>query len=136
PGQQGGEGSCVAWAVGYGARSQKHFIDNNETTYSLSTNVFSPEHLYNETRFVNPPYPNDCGGGTSMQLALDFIVANGICTYQSMPYSSTNGCSLLPNTSQASEALNYKIPGYSKILSSDVIAIKSMIDNDQPVILA
>jgi C1A family cysteine protease len=68
-------------------------------------------------------------------MALDFIVANGICTFQSMPYSGTNGCSLLPTTSQLSEALNYKISGYSKVINSDKNAIKAMVSQNHPVII-
>jgi C1A family cysteine protease len=108
----------------------KQYYRSNATSYSNSTNVFSPEFLYNQTKF------GDCGSGTSMQLALDFIVTNGICTYQSMPYSSTNGCSLLPTTSQSSEALNYKINSYSKIINTDKDAIKSMVSQNHPVIVA
>jgi len=130
PGDQGGEGCCVPFAVGYAARSAEQYYRSNATSYSNSTNVFSPEFLYNQTKF------GDCGSGTSMQLALDFIVTNGICTYQSMPYSSTNGCSLLPTTSQSSEALNYKINSYSKIINTDKDAIKSMVSQNHPVIVA
>ena len=129
-GDQGGEGCCVPFAVGYAARSAEQYYRTNASTYSNSSNVFSPEFLYNQTKF------GDCGSGTSMQTALDFIVANGICSYQSMPYSSTNGCSLMPTTNQLSEALNYKISSYSKIINTDKDAIKSMVSQNHPVIVA
>ena len=106
-GNQGGEGSCVAFGIGYAARSAEQYYRTNAGSYSNTTNVFSPEFLYNQVKFGS-----DCGSGTSMQTALDFIVAKGICSYQSMPYNSTNGCSLLPTTTQSSEALNYKISSY------------------------
>jgi C1A family cysteine protease len=115
--------------VGYAARSAEQFYRTNAGSYSNSTNVFSPEFLYNQTKF------GDCGSGTSMQTALDFIVANGICTYQSMPYSYTNGCSLLPTASQLAEALNYKISSYSKVINTDKTAIKAMISQNHPVII-
>ena len=129
-GNQGGEGSCVAFAVGYGARSAEHYYKTNAGSYSNSTNVFSPEFLYNQVKFST-----DCGSGTSMQKALDLIVLKGISTFQSMPYSSTNGCSLLPTSVQLSEALNYKINGYSKIINTDKVAIKSMVSQNHPVIV-
>jgi hypothetical protein len=129
-GDQGGEGCCVPFAVGYGARSAEQYYRTNAASYSNSTNVFSPEFLYNQVKFGA-----DCGSGTSMQVALDFIVANGICPYQSMPYSSTNGCTLLPTVTQLSEALNYKIGSYSKIINTDKDAIKSMVSQNHPVIV-
>lgn len=70
-----------------------------------------------------------------MQTVLDFIVAKGVSTFQSMPFSGTNGCSLLPTAAQTSEALNYKIGGYSKIYFTDRAAIKSMIEQKHPVIV-
>ncbi|HKB44417.1 MAG TPA: C1 family peptidase, partial [Chitinophagaceae bacterium] len=130
PGNQGGEGCCIAFSVGYAARSAEQYYRTNAGSYSNSTNIFSPEFLYNQVKFGS-----DCGSGTSMQTALDFIVANGICSYQSMPYSGTNGCSLLPTTTQLSEALNYKISTYSKISILDRTAIKAMISQHHPVII-
>ena len=129
-GNQGGEGSCVAFAVGYAARSAEQYYATNASSYSNSTNVFSPEFLYNQIKFSS-----DCGSGTSMQTALDFIKLNGVSTFQSMPYSSTNGCSLLPTTAQITEALNYKIGGYSKIIYTDRAAIKSVVSQKHPVII-
>lgn len=128
-GNQGSEGSCVAWAVGYAARSAEQFYQKGYSFYSYSTNVFSPEFLYNQTKIGT-----DCGSGTSPVLAMDFIKNSGIATWQSMPYSSINGCSLLPSATQVAEASNYKITGYSKLIHSDRIAIKSMIDAKHPVI--
>jgi hypothetical protein len=127
---QGSEGSCVAFAVGYAARSAEQFYRSGASTYSNSTNIFSPEFLYNQIKFST-----DCGSGSAMQTALDFIKLNGICTFQSMPYSSSNGCSLLPSASQAAEAQNYKISSYAKMFTTDRAAIKSMVSQNHPVII-
>ncbi len=129
-GNQGSEGSCVAFAVGYAARSAEQFYRTNASMYSLSTNVFSPEFLYNQVKFGS-----DCGSGTASQTALEFIMTNGISTFQSMPYSATNGCSLMPTSTQSAEALNYKISTYSKIYTTDKAAIKSMVSQNHPVII-
>ncbi len=129
-GNQGGEGACVAFAVGYGARSAEKYYQTNASSYSNSTNIFSPEFLYNQTKFSA-----DCGSGTSMQTVLDLIKLKGVTTFASMPYSSTNGCSLLPTSAQFTEALNYSINGYSKIFYTDRTAIKSMISQKHPVII-
>jgi hypothetical protein len=74
---QGGEGACVAFAVGYAARSAEQYYRTNASSYSNSTNVFSPEFLYNQIKFSS-----DCCSSTAMQTALDFIKLNGIPTYK------------------------------------------------------
>lgn len=127
---QGSEGSCVAFAVGYAARSAEQYYRSGASSYSNGTNIFSPEFLYNQIKFST-----DCSSGSAMQTALDFIKLNGICTFQSMPYSSSNGCSLLPSASQASEAQNYKISSYAKLYTTDRVAIKAMVSQNHPVII-
>ena len=128
---QGSEGSCVAFAVGYAARSAEQYYRSGAATYSNATNIFSPEFLYNQVKF-----DVECSSGTAMQTALDFMKVNGICTYQSMPYSSSNGCSLLPSSTQNTEAGNYKIASYAKLYTTDRAAIKSMISQKHPVIIS
>lgn len=125
---QGSEGSCVAFAVGYAARSVEWYYKTGATSYNTT---FSPEHLYNYIKFSE-----DCAVGTAMQTALDFIVNNGICTWQAFPYSYTNGCSNYPSEAQKQDALQYKIDGYYKIYTTDRAAIKAMIDQKHPVIIS
>ena len=55
-GNQAGEGSCVAFAIGYAARSAEQYYRTGASSYSNSTNVFSPEFLYNQVKFSA-----DCG---------------------------------------------------------------------------
>ena len=126
---QGGEGSCVPFAVGYVATSVSQYYQTSATSYNFSTNVFSPEFIYNQIK------TSDCGSGTGVINALNFLVNTGVCSWQSMPYSSSNGCSLFPTSSQTSEAANYKITGYSSVPVSDIIAIKTMLINKHAVII-
>lgn len=128
-GHQGSEGSCVAWAIAYYARSAEAYYHSNATSYNLSTNIFSPEFLYNQTRSGL-----DCSSGSSVLTALDFVVRSGICTWQSMPYTSGN-CSLLPTSQQSMEAASYKINSYSAVLTTDITAIKTLISQKHPLLL-
>lgn len=129
-GVQGSEFSCAVFAIGYAARSAEQLYKTGASSYSYGSNIFSPEYLYNQTKFSS-----DCGSGTSIVTALEFLKTNGICTWQSMPYSYTNGCSLMPTGTQSAEAANYRIASYSKIISSDKTAIKTMVANNHPVII-
>jgi hypothetical protein len=128
-GYQGGEGNCVPFAATYAARSVEQYYKTNATSFSYSTNIFSPEYVYNQTKF------SDCGSGTSVTTVLDFMKNNGACTWQYMPYDYNNGCSLLPNSSQTANASNYKIASYSWLYASDITAIKTMLVNKHAVII-
>jgi hypothetical protein len=128
-GYQGGEGNCVVFASTYAARSIEQYYKTGASSYSFATNIFSPEFVYNQTKF------SDCGSGTSVTTVLDFMKAQGACTWQSMPYDYNNGCSLMPNSSQTTEASKYKISTYSWLYASDQTAIKTMVFNKHAVII-
>jgi hypothetical protein len=127
-GSQGNEGTCVPFAIAYGARSIEQYYGTNASAYSTGTNVFSPEYAYNLTKFA------DCGSGTSMTAVLDLLKNQGVCTWQTMPYDDLNGCSVLPDNSQNLNAAGYKISSYVKIVNSDQVAIKTMLASKHPVI--
>jgi hypothetical protein len=126
---QGGEGACVAFAA-IGIRSAEWYKNTGSTSYNLSTNVFSQEFLYDRIKFW------DCARGTSMEPALNFLRDTGVVVYNTMPYSSINGCDITLTTSLLSEASLYKINGYSKMSKFDSIAIKSMLAAGHAVMFA
>ena len=125
---QGNEGSCAPFAVSYAARSIEYYYKTNATAYSASTNIFSPEYVYNQTKF------GECGSGTSITSCLDLMVQQGVCTWQYMPYDDLNGCSIMPDATQISNASAYKIASYVKMMNTDHVAIKTMIASKHPVI--
>ncbi len=125
---QGGEGSCVAFAVGYAARSCEKYYSSGASSYSESVNILSPEYLFNQTKTTSY-----CSS-SPLLVALDFLKNNGICTWQSMPYTS-NDCSLMPTTSQTSEAGNFRISSYSQIATTDIAAIKTLLYNKHPLVM-
>ena len=127
-GSQGNEGSCVAFSVAYAARSIEHYYRTNSASYSFASNIFSPEYVYNQAKF------GDCGTGTSIVTVLDIIKTQGVSTWQSMPYSDVNGCSLQPDASQVANASAYKISSYITIPNTDQVAIKTMVASKHPVI--
>lgn len=127
-GHQGGEGSCVAWAASY-ARSSEVYYRTSANSYDQASNVTSPEFLFNQIKT-----DANCSG-SAMLTALDFLRNNGICTWQSMPYSSVNGCSLAPTTEQSSEAVNYKIASYSKAYTGDLPALKTLLAAHHPLLV-
>jgi hypothetical protein len=125
PGNQGSEGACVAWAAA-NTRSIDHYYRTNATSYSYATNIFSPEFIFNQIQ------SGGCGA-SSIYEAFGLMVNKGVCTWQTMPYTSINGCSLMPSTSQYAEAANYKIGSYSIIYGTDTTAIKSTLAAKRPL---
>src|SRR6266404_4634649 len=124
---QGGEGSCVAFATVY-ARSAEQYYRTSASSYSQATNILSPEFLFDQTKTST-----SCSG-SALLTSFDFLKSTGVCTWQSMPYSYVNGCSLVPTSQQTSEAANYKIASYSQVYNTDVQAIKTMLASNHPLV--
>ncbi len=126
-GLQGGEFSCVAWAVS-NTRSAEKYYKTNATTYDASSNIFSPEYIYNQAKFGS-----ECSAGTGVSTCLNILKNQGVCTWQSMPYTSTE-CSTLPNSSQTAEAMNFKIGSYAVVYQNDEVALKTLLSQNHPLI--
>lgn len=124
---QGSEGSCIAVATAY-ARSYEAYKRSGASAYSQSTNILSPEYLFNQTKSGT-----SCSG-SALLTTFNFLQTNGICTWASMPYSYTNGCSLMPTSQQTTQAANFRIASYSQISNSDITAIKSMLVQNRPLV--
>lgn len=124
---QGTEGSCVAFAVAYYARSAEQYYKTGASSFSDATNSFSPEYVFNQVKI-----DASCSASAVVN-SLDLIKSQGVCTWQSMPYTPY-GCSTMPATAQTTEAANYKISSYSKIINSDQTAIKTMLAAKHPVV--
>ncbi len=125
---QGSEGSCVAFGTAYAARS---IMERNQNGggFANNVNVYSPEFVYNQIKI------GTCSQGSYVSSAFNLMKNSGVPTWAQMPYSSTNGCSLLPTTKQSNAALLNKITGYSTV-SRTVTAIKNQLLANKPVIVA
>lgn len=127
-GVQGGEYSCVAWAVAQ-ARSAEKYYKTNAASYDAAINIFSPEYIYNQAKFGA-----DCSSGTGISTCLNILKDQGVCTWQSMPYTSLS-CSLLPNNSQIAEAAGFKIGSYAVVYQNDLVALKTLLAQNHPLIV-
>jgi C1A family cysteine protease len=125
---QGTEGSCVSFATIY-ARSAEQYYKTGASAYNDAANVFSPEFIFNQVNM------NGTCTSSSLVPSLDLLKNKGVCSWQAMPYSTYNGCALMPNATQNNEAANYKITSYSTIIAQDQTAIKTMIAGKHPVII-
>lgn len=126
-GDQGGEGSCVAWGTTYAARSIDWQADHTGS-WSQSVNIFSPEYVYNQIKVKKA-----CSSGAYVTKGLDLLKTQGVCTWSLMPYTDVK-CTTLPTTAQKTAAAAYKITGYSTVTLTTT-AIKSFLAAGKPVIV-
>ncbi|MFC1613830.1 right-handed parallel beta-helix repeat-containing protein, partial [Gemmatimonadota bacterium] len=75
---QGGQGSCVAWAVGY---YSKTYQEGREHGWDVATaaNQFSPAFLYNHNN-------NGLDDGSQVLGTMQFLTEQGCATWAEMPY--------------------------------------------------
>jgi len=126
-GFQGNEFSCVAWAVAT-ARSGERYYKTGSSVYDAASNIFSPEYIYNQAKFGI-----DCSSGTGISTCLNILKNQGVCTWQNMPYNTTE-CAILPNSTQIANAANYKIGSFAIVYQYDEVAIKTLLTQNHPLI--
>lgn len=113
-GNQDGEGSCAAWAVGYYVKTyqeaKEHGWDLSGATWeggtygwptaSYQDKIMSPDFLYH---LVNKGIDD----GTSFEAAVDAVCFIGISSWQKMPYNPTDHSSW-PSEAAWTEAMLYR----------------------------
>jgi C1A family cysteine protease len=128
-GNQGSEGSCVAFGCAYAARSIMWRKNHPATGYFNNLNIFSPEFVYNQIKVSS-----DCRSGSYVTSALDLMKRQGVCRWSVMPYTPDN-CSKFPNIIQYWDASRCKISGYARVMRI-VLLIKVELWLGRPVIVA
>ena len=129
-GNQGKQGSCVAWSSAYGART---VLEAASTGVDPNQIKFSPSFLYNQIGL------EDCQG-SYIQRAMEYMSKQGALPLDQFPYSDQD-CVSQPNSQQIREAGQYKIHGFTRLTDGDnvnainVRAIKEHLAKDAPVVI-
>ncbi|MGL6267444.1 MAG: C1 family peptidase, partial [Chitinophagaceae bacterium] len=127
-GNQGHQGSCVAWSSAYAARS---ILESTRTNQQQT--VFSPSFLYNQIGLQN------CEGSYLVR-AMEYMTRQGSIPYQQFPYDE-NDCSTMPDRVQVQEASKYKMRGFTRLSAGDrndaidPRAIKENLAQGAPVVI-
>lgn len=127
PGNQGDQGSCVAWAVGYAARTYylKHYYSLDVTK---KENQVSPAYIFNSLAGDH----GDCDKGTSPIDALELLKSSGGVPISVLPYNP-HQCLTLPSAEELAHYSNrFKIRGYRKIDSEE--DLKGELYKGNPVV--
>ena len=121
-GDQGNEGSCVAWATAYAAASALEY------NFKGVTEPRSPEYVYNQIKI------GDCAGGTYVSYGLDLIKNQGVCSWSEMPYTDVE-CSTQPNATQKQAASAHKFTTWATVNKTDLTNIKTLLSMKLPIII-
>ncbi|MEW6557303.1 MAG: DNRLRE domain-containing protein [Elusimicrobiota bacterium] len=127
PGNQGGQGSCTAWAVGYALKSYQEQVERN-WGLSTSNHLFSPAYIYNQ---IN-------GGqdaGSTISSALNILSSQGCASFITMPYNDKDYLTQ-PSVEAKTEAAKYKIVMYRRVNILDTSEMKRFLKAGYPVVIA
>jgi len=129
-GNQGKQGSCVAWSSAYGART---ILESARTGQQGENVKFSPSFLYNQIGL------DGCQGSYIVR-AMEFMTKNGSVPYDAFPYTETD-CTRQPDNSLMQEAQQFKMRGFNRLSlgdrndAIDLNAIKQNLAQGAPVVI-
>ncbi len=130
-GDQGSQGSCVAWSSAYGAQT---ILTAAATGQDPNRIAFSPSYLYNQIRLGD-----DCQG-SYIQRAMEAMKANGGVPLSQYPYNDQD-CSRSPNGTTIQSGRQNAIHGFTRLTEGDnlnqisVRAVKEHLAKDAPVVI-
>jgi hypothetical protein len=129
-GDQGQQGSCVAWSSAYAAQT---ILTAAATGADPNSIAFSPSYLYNQIRL------DDCQG-SYVQRAMETMQKNGGVPLNEYPYDDQD-CQREPSSTQLQEGRRYAIHGFTRLTEGDnvnqinVRAVKEHLAKDAPVVI-
>ncbi|MDY7396493.1 C1 family peptidase [Aureibaculum sp. 2210JD6-5] len=129
-GNQGKQGSCVAWATGYYLKGYQENVEDANNSIQNPNNLLSPAFIYNQIKVA------DCDSGSQIPSALELISDTGIVTLSEMPYNE-NECQTQPTETQINLAEENKIMSFS-YLDGDTLfnQAKAFLNKNQPIVIA
>ncbi len=126
---QGEQGSCVAWALGYASMS---IMEGKYFNYDWSKATRSPSYIYNQIKKNS----NNCKRGIRYIDAFNLMMNQGVCSYSLMPYI-TSDCKTQPNEEQKVDASHHKLLNYGIFKDvTSVSDIKKVLKAGYPVIVS
>ena len=116
-GDQGQQGSCVAWAFGYYYKTYQEWQDYG---WSLTdpNHVFSPAFIYNNI-------DGGVDGGSFFSDALKLLTDNGCATIAELPYNASDYSSF-PSESVYRDAIKYRSDSAFYIQTNDMTGINQV----------
>lgn len=126
-GQQGWQGSCVGWAVGYAARSYYNSHSGGGTRLRADQ-IPSPAYIYDSIRWPD----TTCKSGTYIYDALD-LLKKGAASLAQYPYDEHRCRS--PQVAMLARADRFRIAGWRVVDTKDPDQVKGELYKKHPVII-
>lgn len=129
-GDQGHQGSCVAWSSAYGARTIAEAARTGEDPNQLK---FSPSFLYNQIGLEG------CEGSYIIR-AMEFMTQSGAVPYEQFPYTDQD-CARQPDQQLLAEARLHRMRGFNRLTPGDrnnavdLRSIKENLAQGAPVVI-
>jgi len=129
-GDQGHQGSCVAWSSAYGART---IAEAARTGQDPNTLKYSPSFLYNQIGLQG------CEG-SYIERAMEFMTQSGSVPYNDFPYDDKD-CSRQPDQQLLEMARQNKMRGFVRLTPGDrnnvidLRAIRENLSQGAPVVI-
>ncbi|MCD6519007.1 MAG: C1 family peptidase, partial [Anaerolineae bacterium] len=132
-GNQGSQGSCVGWALGY---YYKTFQERAEHHWDVSSpeHQFSPSWIYNQRS-------GDCSQDAGMTFfeGLRILQTKGAATLAMFPYNPYDACTQ-PSETVCQLAWPYRIDSFANIFAgqgtANIETLKGLLAGGQPIALA
>lgn len=128
PRDQGDQGSCVGWAVGYAARAYYSQAVERKSLRDRA-NIPSPAYIFNSIRIDRP----NCEGGSSIYKALN-LLKNGSLSLKAFPYSDKS-CPR-PSSQQEANATGFRIADWRYVNHENLDQVKGELAQGNPVIIS
>ena len=127
-GDQGQQGSCVAWSSAYGAQT---ILVAAATRQDPNTIAFSPSYLYNQIKL-------DGCQGSYVQRAMEAMQKNGGVALSKYPYNDQD-CDREPSSAAVEVGRQNVIHGFTRLTNDNeainIRAIKEHLSKDAPVVI-
>ncbi len=129
PGDQGRQGSCVGWAVGYAARSY-YRVASDGKSLSFNENIASPGFIYDAIRGDE----QDCSAGSYISDALNLLTDFGSLNAAQYPYDDRSCRALEP--AEHAARLGFGIKGWARVDTENLDQVKGELARGHPVIIS
>ncbi len=129
PRDQGRQGSCVAWSVGYALRTYYDHLRRG-TSLADDNNLFSPAFVYNQIVHT----PGQCNSGSRISDALVLLQSDGIASLAEFPYDP-RFCSALPDPAVREHAREHTIFGFAVVDRGNLDDVKGRLAAGDPVVI-
>jgi len=129
-GNQGGQGSCTAWATGYALKTYQEDVERSWGTGTPS-HQFSPAYIYNQ---IKQGGTGDCSMGAYLSDAFSVLTEQGCCTLATMPYDDSE-CDTQPSQAAQNEAEEFRIASWRRVNVQDITELRTHLGAGFPVVI-